>query len=832
MSEKPDIGEVIGIKVAPTSAPVDASLNTTQSTSSNDLPSEKSTFVAEAQSATNEAARTSDSVQLDETERDQLKRKHSLDREQSKRKHVGPETKTESGSAIVTSGGTDATSLHSKYGPFITKSTSKPSSKSSATNTGSTPMATLAAYSIIEKLGQGTFGVVQKAKSKRTNQLVAIKQLINHSAKEGFPITALREITILKQLNHKNILKINEIIHEDPKVTNSSDLVTQRGCFYTVSPYMSSDLVGLLENPNVNIELNQVKCLMKQLFTGIQYIHEQKFLHRDIKAANILIDFDGILKIADFGLARTYHGDIPKRNSGPGGGERSYTGLVVTRWYRPPELLLGERKYTTAVDLWGIGCVFAELFTHKPILVGNSDVHQAQLVFNLVGPPTNWTHAAQLPNKSDFNIGLTCKRSLEGRFKDLIPADGIDLLSGLLTLDPYKRMNALDALSHGFFTSDPLPLEPFELPRFEESHEIDTKRFKKMKGESKVSNGFGSKAGFLRGDFRQDKFEKYDSRDHRPDRQDPRDTYTSRDDAYYSRDKYDQKGSRPDAYKSRTERDPRDKEQRGDMYIPRQGKNSYVPRDNQREKYSSNLRDNHDSYDRGYQRESRGSWNSKDSRESRNTHDVREPRDKPSQDSREPRGFSDSRRDPEVPRGPKESLNQRQDYRDDRRDTQDSQGRPKWGSRQPLNSSAQELHRSNIRHEKLKDPRSPRRERSQSPESMSKNSPRSNNLPRRPASESLQPSKPEPSSNPPKSRPPPGIFMTKKRPNQQHLRPPKKFKAQTEESDLSDIDNHDLNGEEESLNKFLDYESFQKDSEFRKISNERVKHAKSMGMNY
>lgn len=344
-------------------------------------------------------------------------------------------------------------------------------------------------YEIIRKLGQGTFGVVQKATKKKTGQLVALKQLLNHSAKEGFPITAMREITILKQLDHINILKIIDMIYEPPQVSNPADLVTHRGCFYTVSEYMSSDLVGLLENPNIKLELLHIKCFMKQLLLGVQFIHENHFLHRDIKAANILIDSKGILKIGDFGLARSYHGCIPTLGSGPGGGERNYTGLVVTRWYRPPELLLGERKYTTAVDIWGVGCVFAELFTKKPILVGKSDAHQAQLVFFLVGSPNDWSHASTLPNKADFSLGLTCKRTLESRFKMLMPNDAIELLSGLLALDPYKRMNALDALNHEFFKNEPLPLKPHQLPKFEECHEIDKERFKKLKENSR-GNGY------------------------------------------------------------------------------------------------------------------------------------------------------------------------------------------------------------------------------------------------------------------------------------------------------------------------------------------------------
>lgn len=338
-------------------------------------------------------------------------------------------------------------------------------------------------YEVIKKIGQGTFGVVQKAKDKKTGNLVALKQLINHSAKEGFPITALREITILKKLNHKNVLKITGMIYQDPQVTSKEDAIRQRGCFHTVSPYMSVDLVGLLENPATHIEVPTIKCIMLQLLSGVDYIHQQHYLHRDIKAANILLDPNGVLKIADFGLARIYHGKTPSRGNGPGGGERAYTALVVTRWYRPPELLLGERKYTTAVDMWGVGCVFAELFTKKPILVGHSDSNQAQIIFDLVGPPSreNWPEATLLPNKLDLNIGLTCKRTLEARFKPIMGEKGADLLSKLLTLDPKKRFNALDALEHSYFSSEPLPLQPQQLPKYEESHEIDRERFKRIR---------------------------------------------------------------------------------------------------------------------------------------------------------------------------------------------------------------------------------------------------------------------------------------------------------------------------------------------------------------
>lgn len=344
----------------------------------------------------------------------------------------------------------------------------------------------LSHYEVLKKIGQGTFGVVQKARHVKTGRIVALKQLINNLAKEGFPITAMREITILKKLNHVNVLLILGMIHEAPKTSNPKDLITQRGVFYMVSPYMKADLVGLLGNPATSLDVATRKCIMIQLLEGINYIHQMHFLHRDIKAANILLDPNGVVKIADFGLARVYHGNAPLKGKGPGGGLRNYTGLVVTRWYRPPELLLGERKYTTAVDMWGIGCVFAELFVRKPILVGSSDSNQAQMIFDLVGPPNreNWPDATLLPNKQDLNIGLTCSRSLEARFTPLMDDLGVNLLSKLLTLDPKKRFNALDALDHLYFKSKPLPLSPDELPTFEECHEIDKERFKRSMAES------------------------------------------------------------------------------------------------------------------------------------------------------------------------------------------------------------------------------------------------------------------------------------------------------------------------------------------------------------
>lgn len=175
-----------------------------------------------------------------------------------------------------------------------------------------------------------------------------------HNEKDGFPITALREIKLLKLLDHPNILRLEEMAVEHHAKTDKDK--RKRAIMYMVTPYMDHDLSGLLENPDVpKFTEPQIKCYMIQLLEGLAYLHDQHILHRDMKAANLLINNQGILQIADFGLARHYDGPVPIAKRGGGEAVRDYTTLVVTRWYRPPELLLGMKRYTTAIDLWGVG---------------------------------------------------------------------------------------------------------------------------------------------------------------------------------------------------------------------------------------------------------------------------------------------------------------------------------------------------------------------------------------------------------------------------------------------------------------------------------------------
>ncbi len=185
-----------------------------------------------------------------------------------------------------------------------------------------------------------------------------------------FPITALREIKLLKLLSHKNILRLEDMAVEHPARSSEfvrtettcdaiADVLTgdkrKRPIMYMVTPYMDHDLSGLLDNPSVAFTEPQIKCYMLQLLEGLKYLHAHHILHRDMKAANLLISNKGILQIADFGLARHYEGEVPKPGKGGSEAKREYTSLVVTRWYRPPELLMHLKRYTTAIDMWGVG---------------------------------------------------------------------------------------------------------------------------------------------------------------------------------------------------------------------------------------------------------------------------------------------------------------------------------------------------------------------------------------------------------------------------------------------------------------------------------------------
>lgn len=366
----------------------------------------------------------------------------------------------------------------------------------------------LGSYELLEQLGKGTFGVVYKARQKSTGKLVALKKFIVHDRKDGFPITSFREITIMRKLRHNNVLQIIDMVHERGGFKENDDIdidtadssassSSPMGYFYTVTPYISSDLNGLLRNKNINMSLPVIKSIMKQALQGIDYVHSRKFLHRDIKTANILLDLFGTVKLADFGLARIYDGTYPATSDSlPGGGRHEYTGLVVTRWYRAPELLIGVRKYTTAVDMWGMGCVFGELYKREAILQGGSDLDQADRIFRLLGSPTEASFPnSKQNNRNNVNLLVDYPRTLEKEYGDLMDKFALGMFDGLLKLDPEKRFNAKKALEAQYFSCEPLPCLPSEIPKYQESHESDfshTRDPKKPEAERRPTTASGS----------------------------------------------------------------------------------------------------------------------------------------------------------------------------------------------------------------------------------------------------------------------------------------------------------------------------------------------------
>ena len=281
------------------------------------------------------------------------------------------------------------------------------------------------------KLGEGTYGVVYRAKDQKGQEIYALKKIRLQAEEEGIPSTAIREISLLKELNHINIVKLYEVLHSPKKLT-------------LVFEYVEQDLKKILDMAKgKGLDIKFTKNLLYQLLRGVDHIHKYKVLHRDLKPQNLLINKDNILKIADFGLARGY--GIPVKN---------YTHEVVTLWYRPPDVLLGNKTYGTTVDMWSIGCIFAEMASGKPLFTGNSEVDQLKKIFEIMGTPTD-NYASSLKELPEWGVGdNNFEEKKPQNFKELIPNldnEGVDLLQKFLQLEPDKRISCEEALKHPFF---------------------------------------------------------------------------------------------------------------------------------------------------------------------------------------------------------------------------------------------------------------------------------------------------------------------------------------------------------------------------------------------
>ncbi|KAF8822881.1 putative cell-cycle-associated protein kinase CDK [Cardiosporidium cionae] len=285
-------------------------------------------------------------------------------------------------------------------------------------------------YKKLEKIGEGTYGVVYKAEDT-AGEIFALKKIRLDAEDEGIPSTAIREISLLKELQHPNIVRLCDVIHTQRRLT-------------LVFEFLDQDLKKLLDACDGGLETSTSKSFLYQLLRGIAYCHKHRVLHRDLKPQNLLINREGALKLADFGLARAF--GIPVSN---------YAHEVVTLWYRAPDVLMGSKKYSTPVDIWSIGCIFAEMVNGHPLFPGNDDDDQLLTIFKTIGTPSpnEWPDVMTLPEwKPDFP-------EYDGKpLHTVVPSlsvEGCDLLTKMLFLDPHQRITARQAMQHEFF--DDLP---------------------------------------------------------------------------------------------------------------------------------------------------------------------------------------------------------------------------------------------------------------------------------------------------------------------------------------------------------------------------------------
>ncbi|KAK1599543.1 kinase-like domain-containing protein [Colletotrichum navitas] len=310
-------------------------------------------------------------------------------------------------------------------------------------------------------VGSGTYGKVFKALHVYTKGLVALKRIRMEGERDGFPVTAVREIKLLQSLRHTNIVQLQEV------------MVERNDCFM-VFEYLSHDLTGILNHPSFTLDAAQRKHMAMQLFDGLDYLHKRGVLHRDIKAANILVSSDGILKLADFGLARFY----AKRH------QLDYTNRVITIWYRSPELLLGETQYGPACDVWSAACVMVEIFTRHAIFPGDgSEINQLDKIYAVMGTPNKaeWPGLVDMPWFELLRPGYRRASTFASKYQDKIPAAAYRLLAAMFRYDPAKRPSAAEVLADDYFTTeDPPPRQAVELADLDgDWHEFESKALRR-----------------------------------------------------------------------------------------------------------------------------------------------------------------------------------------------------------------------------------------------------------------------------------------------------------------------------------------------------------------
>ncbi|CRG91392.1 cell division cycle 2-like [Talaromyces islandicus] len=309
-------------------------------------------------------------------------------------------------------------------------------------------------YEPLNHIEEGSYGLVSRAKDLVTGEVVALKKLKLDNSPDGFPVTGLREIQTLQRARHNNIVRLREIV-----------MGTSMNDVYLVMDFLEHDLKTLLDDMKEPFLPSEIKTLLQQIMSATEFLHSHWILHRDLKTSNLLMNNRGEIKIADFGMAR-YYGDPPPK----------LTQLVVTLWYRSPELLLGAEEYGPEIDIWSIGCIFGELLTTDPLFQGKNEVDQLSKIFAVTGPPTQqiWPTFRSLPNAKSLRLPPSTSSLGSPMNPPLLPRSkfpyltnaGLSLLSSLLALNPSARPTAAQCLKHSYFREDPRPKAKEMFPTF------------------------------------------------------------------------------------------------------------------------------------------------------------------------------------------------------------------------------------------------------------------------------------------------------------------------------------------------------------------------------
>ncbi|KAL1445873.1 hypothetical protein WDU94_003545 [Cyamophila willieti] len=297
-------------------------------------------------------------------------------------------------------------------------------------------------YQKIDFLGEGQFATVFKARDIETDMIVAVKKIklgTHADAKDGINRTALREIKLLQELTHENVLGLTDVFGYMSNVS-------------LVFEFVDTDLEVIIKDPGTVFTPSNIKAYSIMTLRGLEFLHDHWILHRDLKPNNLLINKQGVLKIGDFGLAKFF-----------GSPTRLYTHQVVTRWYRAPELLFGARMYGVGIDMWAVGCIICELLLKAPFLPGESDLDQLTRIFQTLGTPSEetWPGVTKLQDFIQFKVfpGIPLNEIFTAAGDDLL-----QVISSLLCLNPAKRTNCTQTLKMDYFKNKPPPTLGQHLP--------------------------------------------------------------------------------------------------------------------------------------------------------------------------------------------------------------------------------------------------------------------------------------------------------------------------------------------------------------------------------